>query len=340
MKTNTDNCSLAQGNQLDLLLCQVPESIDWPARVRLAGSLNVTAGNAVTITTNNVTLDLNGFAISSTAPSAAGTGILLNSGLKNITIANGSIQGGVTFNGGTYGGSGFGYGIFYSGSAPMNVLVSHVSVSGCLFHGILLGIGDSTVVESCTVRTVGAVGMSATTVNQLSAIECGSTAIFGVQVSDCRGQSIGNSAAIFATTAQNCYGSSSGGDGVLAVTALNCYGVSATNAGLRADNAQNCRGESGSGSGVLVNYTAQNCYGSSGASGFGVTAGNVQNCYGFSSGGIGVSAPRTAQNCFGISSSGTGLSASIAIGCSASGSPAFSPATHQYFCGSGANPYP
>jgi hypothetical protein len=266
---------------------------------------------------------------------------LLNSGLKNITIANGFVQGGVTNNGGTYSGSGFGYGIFYSGTAPANVLVSHVSVSGCLNHGIFLGAGDSTVVESCTVRTVGSVGIFAATVKQLSAMDCGSTAIFGVQVSDCRGQTIGNSAGIFATTAQNCYGSSSsGGIGVLAVTALNCYGVSNTNHGISADNAQNCRGESGSGNGVFVNYTAQNCYGQSLASGFGVTAGNVQNCYGFSSSGIGVSAPRTAQSCFGISSTGTGLSASIAIGCSASGSPAFSPATHQYFCGSGANPYP
>jgi hypothetical protein len=76
VKTNTDNYNIAQGNQLDLLLCQLPESIDWPAKVRLAGALNVTTGiNAVTINANNVTLDLNGFAISSTAPSAAGTGI-------------------------------------------------------------------------------------------------------------------------------------------------------------------------------------------------------------------------------------------------------------------------
>jgi Right handed beta helix region len=287
VKANADNYNFAQGNQLDLLLCQVPESIDWPAKVRLAGSLNVTTGDAITITTNNVTLDLNGFTISSTAPSATGFAIQLTSGLKNITIANGFIQGGVTNSGGgTYNGSGFNYGIYYTGAIPPgNVLVSHLSVSGCRSFGINLQRGDSTVVESCTIRTVGSSGIVASTIKSCVAIDCGGTAIFGDQASDCRGQSTGSGA----------------GRGVDANTVLNCYGSSSTGIGVAAVTAQNCRGESGSGIGVAAN-TAQNCYGSSG--------------------------------------SGNGLSADVAIGCRATGSPAFSPSTHQYFCGSGVNPYP
>ena len=228
VKSNTDNYNLAQGNQLDLLLCQVPESIDWPAKVRLTGSLNVTAGNAITIAANGVTLDLNGFTISSTAPGGDGTGITLTSGLKNITIANGFIQGGVTNNGSAvYSGNGFFYGIYYTGANPPgNVLVSRVSVSGCRFIGINLQSGDSTVAESCTIRTVGGIGILASTVKSCVATDCGGTAIAGNQVSDCRGQSTGSGAGrgVDASTALNCYGSSSTGIGVSAVTAQNCRG--------------------------------------------------------------------------------------------------------------------
>src|SRR5205807_9987513 len=121
------------------------------------------------------------------------SGISLNSGLRNITLANGFIQGGVTNNGsGFYSGSGFAYGIFYSGTAPVNVLVSRISVSGCLNHGIYLGTADSILVESCTVRTVGGDGIVASTIKQSLAIDCGIYAIYGDQVSDCRGQSSGN----------------------------------------------------------------------------------------------------------------------------------------------------
>ena len=62
-------------------------------------NLTVSSGTAITIATNGVTLDLNGFSLRSTAASAIGSGISLNSGLRNITLANGFIQGGVTNNG-------------------------------------------------------------------------------------------------------------------------------------------------------------------------------------------------------------------------------------------------
>ena len=182
-----------------------------------------------------MTLDLNGFTISSTAASATGNGILLNGALRNITIANGLIQGGVTNNGsGVYSGSGFAYGIYYSVTLPVNVLVSRVSVSGCLDYGIFLSTGDSTVVESCAVRTVGGYGIYASTVKQSSAIDCGGSAIVGDQVSDCRGESSGSGTGVSASTAQNCYGSSDGGTGVSATTAQNCRGSSTSGNGVSA----------------------------------------------------------------------------------------------------------
>jgi hypothetical protein len=264
-------------------------TISQPGSYYLTHNLTVSAGDGIDITTNGVTLDLNGFTISSTAASAAGYGILFNGSLRNITIANGFIQGGVTNNGsGTYNGSGLGYGISFSGNAPVNVLVSRVSVSGCRFEGIFLNSGNSTVVESCTIRTVGSYGIFASTIKSCVAMDCGNAAISGDQVSDCRGES-------------------SGGDGVDAITALNCYGTSGSGSGLSTTTALNCYGTSNSNYGLLA-ATALNCYGTSG-SGFGLYAsGSATGCFGISSSGTALFA-FIANVCRGVTSTGTALSA-------------------------------
>jgi hypothetical protein len=302
-------------------ISSAPFTISQPGSYYLTTNVSVSSGDAITIATNGVALDLNGFTLSSTEASPTGNGILLNSGLRNITIANGFIQGGVTNDGtGVYSGSGFGYGIYYSGNPPVNVRVSGVSVSGCLYHGIRvhLNAGDSTVVESCTVRTVGSYGIVASTIKTSSAIDCGITAIYGYQVSDCRGHSTGSGFGVSATTALNCHGQSGGGNGVDAFTALNCYGYCASvSDGVYAYTAQNCYGYSGVGYGVNA-FIAQNCYGET-ISGYGVGAGTAHNCFGIASGsGYGVNANRVAIGCYGSSGSGTGLFAFIANVCSGS----------------------
>ncbi|HKI69298.1 MAG TPA: hypothetical protein VKA67_06905, partial [Verrucomicrobiae bacterium] len=96
-------------NQIEarMPISSAPFTITQPGSYYLTTNVSVSGGNAITIATNGVTLDLNGFTISSTAASASGFGILLESGLQNIAILNGFIQGGVTNNGsGTYSGSG------------------------------------------------------------------------------------------------------------------------------------------------------------------------------------------------------------------------------------------
>jgi hypothetical protein len=77
-------------------ISSTPYTITNPGSYYLTADLTVNSGNAITIATNGVTLDLSGFTISSTAGSAAGYGILLVNGPQNLTIANGHIQGGVT----------------------------------------------------------------------------------------------------------------------------------------------------------------------------------------------------------------------------------------------------
>src|SRR5256885_9980710 len=97
-------------------IASAPFTITNPGSYYLTTNLTVSSGNMITIATNGVTLDLNGFSLRSTAASATGYGILLNSGLRNITLANGFIQGGVTNFIGVYNGSGFDEGISYAGT--------------------------------------------------------------------------------------------------------------------------------------------------------------------------------------------------------------------------------
>jgi hypothetical protein len=88
-------------------ISSAPYTISQPGSYYLTTNLNVTSGDAIDINTNGVTLDLNGFTLFSTDPGNTGTGILLGSGLNDITIFNGHIRGGITNNAGVYSGNGF-----------------------------------------------------------------------------------------------------------------------------------------------------------------------------------------------------------------------------------------
>ena len=295
-----------------------PYTITNPGSYYLTHSLTVSTGDGIDINTNDVTLDLNGFTIRSTAASATGTGILLSGSSSDITVLNGHIRGGGTNNSsGVFSGGGFTYGIKTSGAVPENVLVSRISVSGCRYDGISLSGQNSTVVESCTVRTVGGYGIMASTIKSCVAVDCGTSGIYGDQVSDSRGESTSSYGLYASATALNCYGSSSGsGTGLSAETAQNCHGYCKDGTGLSAETAQNCHGSSSSSHGLYAT-TALNCYGSTSGNSFGLNASTAQNCYGQCSGnGYGLYADYTAQNCYGYSAAnGTGLSATTAQNC-------------------------
>jgi hypothetical protein len=300
-------------------ISSAPFTITQPGSYYLTTNVTVSSGYAIAITANNVTLDLNGFTIASTAPVASGdTAILLSGSLTNLAIRNGHISSGVTNNGaGVYSGSGFGYGVAFSGF-PYNVRVSGVSVCGCQYFGIYLGY-NSTVVEACVVNTVGAYGIQAQSVTDSTSNDCGTAAISANTANNCIGSASGSGAGVYATNANNCYGNSAGdGDGVHADgNALNCYGQSSSGIGVDAyGTAENCYGYSGSGTGVSA-ATAQNCYGysNSGVSGTGLFAAIAQNCTGQSITGPGVWATGVALNCYGLSSSGYGVDANNAQNC-------------------------
>lgn len=92
VKGNTDNYDIAAGNQLNLLLCEIPESIDWPANVILAGSLTgVSDQSGVTINANDVTIDLAGHALIGAPGEETFPGIFIG-GRHNLEIRNGTIR--------------------------------------------------------------------------------------------------------------------------------------------------------------------------------------------------------------------------------------------------------
>ncbi len=256
-------------------ISSVPFTITNSGSYYLTTNLTVPSGNAINIAASGVTVNLNGFAISSTSPSPSGNAIQLGGGSRNITILNGFIESGVTNNGlDVYGGSGFVGGIYPSGGLVYNVRVTGVSVRGC-FYGIILANGDSTIVESCNVHTVSMDGIVADIVRNCVAWDCGGVAISAEQVSDCRGASTKAGNGIEAVTAQNSTGTSGSGRGLYANhTAMNCLGVSNFGTGLFTTTAMNCYGKSygmgttGSGTG-LVATAASFCIGERFGSGLG-----------------------------------------------------------------------
>jgi hypothetical protein len=269
-------------------ISSAPFTISQSGSYYLTTNISVTSGTAITITASNVTLDLNGFKISSTAfGGGTGSGILIQSA-KNVAISNGQIEGREVFD------NAFLHGI-NSSSSLINVRVTDVSVFGCGLNGINLGDQSSSVVERCTVDLVGAEGIRAGVVSNSTATRCGGAALVARSASHCYGQST-TSYGLFVLVAENCVGESTSGTGIYVL-----YG------------ANNCRGFSVSGSGVVA-VNAANCWGVSNGNGVGLDARVANNCFASSASGTGLSVT-IAIGCIGQSNTGTGINAYIANSC-------------------------
>jgi hypothetical protein len=266
------------------IISSAPFTITQPGSYYLTTNLSVNSGDAIDINTNQVTIDLNGFTISSTAnpPTGYAINLTVSTGNQDIAIINGHIKGGVTNNGTTFGGSGFDSGINYSyygaQNYPQNVRVNGVTVSGCFSYGIRMPLDpnnvESIIVESCAVQNCGGAGIEAQVVSRSTATHCGNYGIYANTASDCSGGSTTNGIGVLATIANNCHGS--GGTGVEANgSANNCYGTGAGIGGI----------------GVGSLGIANNCFGQDGAAGYGIYAVIVTGCYGSAgTGGVGIHA--------------------------------------------------
>ena len=305
----------------------LPYTISTRGSYYLTANLAVTGGNAIVISASNVTLDLNGFTISSSAGPAGGTAIAPGGFLTDIAILNGRIVGS------------FQHGIRFSGALGVlkNVRVEGMSVSGCSGEGINLGNFSSVVIDRCTVQQIGVQGIVGGSVNNSVAENCGSTGITAKSATNCVGSSSASQRGVYAGTAVNCYGASATGTGIDADSATGCRGestaLSSTGTGLNAATATGCYGSNTNGSGIGLSATSANgcygvsntgtglnattalgCFGQSGTSGIGLNAENASNCYGTSSSNYGIQA-NIASNCYGTSTSGIGLNAVDASNC-------------------------
>lgn len=131
--------------------------------------------------------------------------------------------------------------------------------------------------------------------------------IYATSAQNCYGSS-GSSGGIYANSAQNCYGTSASGSGLNVNAAINCYAYcnGTASAALSATTAENCHAHNGGSGFGLFAVTALGCYGDS-SSGTGLYASTAQNCYGASTSGNGLWAVYLASACFGSSSTGIGL---------------------------------
>jgi parallel beta-helix repeat protein len=91
VRGNTANYAISgTENQLNLLLCEIPQALSWPCSVKLAGTLTCSQANTngITVTADNVTIDLAGHAL--VGPGAtSGHGIFQNTSSRNLRVTNG-----------------------------------------------------------------------------------------------------------------------------------------------------------------------------------------------------------------------------------------------------------
>ena len=303
-------------------------TISAPGSYYLTGNVTVTSGHGISINADNVTLDLNGFIIRSSASPATDNAVLINGTFSSIaysaiTIRNGHISGTGTVDSvsGAFSGAGFSCGIYYY-STLRSCLISDLTINGVAEVGIYLNAGAT--IDRCTVTDCGATGIRGGTISNCSATLCGQTAIEGTTILNSQGTSV-STTAIEATTATNCNGTSKTGIGLQATqNATGCTGTTASgDFGLRvgdtgaAGTAENCRGIATGGTGIgLSAETAANCFGQS-TGGTGLMAATASNCSAYTaSGGIAMKVAGTANSCRGNNGGGgTAIEASIAVSC-------------------------
>ena len=276
--TKLDEIDAKTEKRIAITQASLPLTINAPGSYYLAENVTLASGTAITVNTAGVSLDLNGFTISSTASPASGDGIHLNDSARDVSIFNGHIVGGITYSGSFTSGPGFANAIRGpgAGSNSTGILVRDVTVSGC-GSGILVFTNASTSVQHCAVSTVTGEGIDAETVTDSSVFRSGGNGINATVAQNCSARNIINGFGLVAANAANCFGQSTSGTGLFAGTnATNCLGTTTSGAyGLSAGaTASFCRGSNGS-AGVGLNATiAIGCTGSAATGGTPITAGS------------------------------------------------------------------
>jgi len=136
VRNNTTNYVIGAGNQLNILLSQLPQYVPWPATIKLAGTLTgIRNTNGITIASDGVTIDLNDHALVGVAQAL--DGILVMGTRTNITVRNGSLLG--------WPGDGVDAG------AAVNSQLRNLNAARN--NGVGLRLGEGGLISSCTART-------------------------------------------------------------------------------------------------------------------------------------------------------------------------------------------
>lgn len=288
-------------------------SINAPGSYYLTGSFTVGSGNGIVINVDDVTLDLNGFTIASTAASPSGAGVNIAGLRSNVTVRNGHIRGTTTVAAGTFTTGGFAVGVSAGNAGNANLRASEIHCVGIGGNGIqLLGSARTLVAERCQVSVCSGTGIEAGLVQECRVDSAGLTAVLGTTVTDTMAVSLSPNPANYGISAaisvQGSYGACSGGPGISVPGVIDrSYGFSTGGAGLSGTTVSNSAGTSTSSFGVTATVAA-NCVGTS-TNGVGLSATEANNCTGTSSAGNGLSVTQNATNCTGTSSTAVGLSA-------------------------------
>lgn len=195
---NTDNYNIVAGNQVNLLISQVPETIEVPAVVVLAGSLTGVSGQSgLTIAASDVTVDLGGHALVGVAGSV--NGIWVSGSRSNIVVRNGTVRG--------WGARG----VTTPSDAP-NCHLERLAVSSNGTEGIVAG-GDSSLVKDCIATSNGSWGIATG---------------YGSIVSGCSAMSnIAGIGAGSGSTVRDCTAKSNDGDGFNVIAGCTVSGCTA-----------------------------------------------------------------------------------------------------------------
>ena len=150
-------------------ISSAPFTASTPGSYYLTGNLNVPSGDGITITAGDVSIDLNGFALTG---NASGKAIYDTNTASNITIKNGSI-------------SGWGNGVFALGN---NILLDQLVVSGCTFG---IDCNNTALVRDCISSFNTGNGILVFSGGQVMNCEASNNGGYGIQmiggiVRDCR----------------------------------------------------------------------------------------------------------------------------------------------------------
>lgn len=228
--------------------------ISAPGSYVLTGNVTVSSGNGINITSSDVTLDLNGFTIASTAATLgdgygigiAGPGFIP---LNGVRVLNGHIKSGTTYNG-VWVTAGFHTGI--KAQAVGSGAISNMDVEGCKSYGISDD-GNQMLIDHCTVASCSAYGIVGGIIRNSSATTCGSVGVQGSRVTGCYGEAVGagfgEGNGIVAPSVTDSTGVARGaGNGISGAQIVhNCTGSSWAGIGISCAVASYCSGQSESG---------------------------------------------------------------------------------------------